>query len=94
MMDWAEVTVLMCLSQFFSEELYDLAHDFDETHDAQYAEKVWWAFHDAIGTMPNQPDSKKAWRNTVTEKRLSDAWVRNDCSYVRPDSDQQVVGEG
>ena len=74
MMDWAEVTVLMPLSQFFSEELYDLAHDFDETHDAQYAEKVWWALHGAVGTIPDQPELKKAWKE-IPEKTLSSAWV-------------------
>ena len=62
MTDCLKTTVLMRLGQFHTDELHNMAHDFDDTHDAQYAEKVWWALHGAVGTIPDQPELKKAWK--------------------------------
>ena len=81
MSDCPETTVRMRLSQFHIQELHSLAFDFDETHDARYVEKVWWALHSAVGTIPNQAELKKSWKS-VSEKKLSDAWVRDTCGSV------------
>ena len=86
MTDCLKTTVLMRLSQFHTDELHNMAHDFDDTHDAQYAEKVWWALHGAVGTIPDQPELKKAWK-AVSEKALSNAWVRGDRIHGWLDSD-------
>ena len=86
MTDCPETTVLMRLSQFHEQELHNMARDFDDTHNAQYAEKVWWALHGEVGTMPTQPELKKAWK-AVSEKALPNAWVRGNRIHGWLDSD-------
>ncbi|RDX51601.1 hypothetical protein OH76DRAFT_1401487 [Lentinus brumalis] len=136
MINCPETTVLMRLSQFHKEELFDLAADFDEVHgvdtdnthdphstghtvddnhnadntghtghdvdhvgqgvdntgegntgehdlkpEESYVKKMWWAFHEAVGSMPKDVNVKEAKWGKISEKALSDAWEAVDAKH-------------
>ncbi len=59
--------------------LDDTGHEVHYTYDSKslpYVNQVWWAFHDAVGSMPKGANLKDATWDKLSEKDLSKAWVR------------------
>ncbi|RPD68724.1 hypothetical protein L226DRAFT_576200 [Lentinus tigrinus ALCF2SS1-7] len=82
MKDCPKTTVLMRLSQFHEEKLHNAAKGFskDKKHGRDYAERVWWEFNNAFGTLPKEAKKKNPWPNP-TEKVISDAWETVDALH-------------
>ncbi|RPD68710.1 hypothetical protein L226DRAFT_495343 [Lentinus tigrinus ALCF2SS1-7] len=84
MKDCPKTTVLMRLSQFHEEKLHNAAKGFSKDekhgHGRDYAERVWWEFNNAFGTLPKEAKKKNPWPNP-TEKVISDAWETVDALH-------------
>ncbi|TFK77746.1 hypothetical protein K466DRAFT_534682, partial [Polyporus arcularius HHB13444] len=62
----------------------DTGHGVPYTYDSKsvpYVNQIWWAFHDAVGSMPKGANLKDATWDKVSEKDLSKAWELVDVAH-------------
>ena len=81
MRDCPETTILMHLSQFFGDCLYNLAADFDTVFDRKHVPSVWLSFQAKLGKIAQPAGKVGQERKKPLEKDVSLAWVCPHCLY-------------
>ena len=75
MKDSRDTTILMRLSQYQNDVLWNTASDFDDVYSQAKVDEVWRMFREALG-MPTEIGKRVPANLKLTEKDYSAAWVR------------------